>query len=106
MNLEDVYELGANTFLEGIFMCVPSFLVCARFTTCVRAHKSTVERERALLLTMNTRDFHLNSILRFLFPRQTLHADAAGRQMHPTACAPRTTSGGVSLGYLSFCLSV
>jgi len=27
-----------KTFLEGAFMCAPSFLVCARLTTCVCVH--------------------------------------------------------------------
>jgi len=25
-----------KAFLEGTFMCAPSYLVCARLTTCVR----------------------------------------------------------------------
>jgi len=32
-----------NTFLEGTFVCAPSFLVCARLTTCVRAHTHILE---------------------------------------------------------------
>src|SRR6218665_1323365 len=27
-----------KAFLEGTFMCTPSFLVCARLTTCVHTH--------------------------------------------------------------------
>src|SRR6218665_4017381 len=30
-------EISAKTFLKGKFMCGPSFLVCARLTTCIRA---------------------------------------------------------------------
>jgi len=30
-----------NTFLEGTFLCTPSSCVCARLTTCVRAHTRT-----------------------------------------------------------------
>ena len=37
----DVCELCANTFLDGIFMCAPNFLVCARLTACVCAHTRT-----------------------------------------------------------------
>jgi len=33
-----MYEIGVKTFVEGIFMCAPSFLVCARLTTCAHAH--------------------------------------------------------------------
>ena len=33
----DVYEIVAKAFLEGIFMCAPCFLVCARLTTCMCA---------------------------------------------------------------------
>jgi len=28
-------------FLEGTFVCAPSFLVCARLTICVRMHMHT-----------------------------------------------------------------
>jgi len=34
----DVYEIHADTFLEGAFVYTPSFLVYARLTTCVHAH--------------------------------------------------------------------
>src|SRR6218665_453952 len=34
----DVYEICAKTFLEGTFMCAPSFLVCARLKACVHTH--------------------------------------------------------------------
>ena len=37
----DIYEICAETFLEGTFMCAPSFLVCAHLTACVRTHTST-----------------------------------------------------------------
>jgi len=33
-----MYEMCAKTFLNRIFMCTPSFLVCARLTTCAPAH--------------------------------------------------------------------
>jgi len=29
-----------KTFLEGVFMCARSFLVCARLTACVHSHTS------------------------------------------------------------------
>ena len=32
-----VYEICAKTFLEGTFMCTPSFLVCAHLMACVCA---------------------------------------------------------------------
>jgi len=32
-----MYEICANTLLEGTFMCAPSFLVCTCLTACVRA---------------------------------------------------------------------
>jgi len=35
-----------NTFLEGTFMCAPSFLACARcarLTNCVLAHAHSLE---------------------------------------------------------------
>jgi len=34
-------EKMCKTFLKGTFMCVPSFLVCANLTACVRAHTRT-----------------------------------------------------------------
>src|SRR6218665_1466889 len=33
-----MYEICANTFFKGKFLCAPSLLVCAHLTTCVRAH--------------------------------------------------------------------
>jgi len=36
--LNYVYEICAKTFFGGTFMCVPSFLVCARLMACVHAH--------------------------------------------------------------------
>jgi len=35
------WRLRANTFLEKYILCAPCFLVCARLTTCVRAHTRT-----------------------------------------------------------------
>ena len=32
-----MYEICAYTFLEGTFMCISSFLVCVRLTTCACA---------------------------------------------------------------------
>ena len=40
----DVYEICAKTFLEGTFMCAPSFLVradCALLMACVHTHAGT-----------------------------------------------------------------
>jgi len=41
-----VNEICAKTFWEGTFLCAPSFLVCARLTTCVRAHSLEVTLTR------------------------------------------------------------
>src|SRR6218665_2731320 len=44
----DVYEIIiCKTFLEGTFMCAPSFLVCARLTACVHVHSSKGTLARA-----------------------------------------------------------
>jgi len=44
-----------KTFLEGTFICTPSFLVCARLTTCVHAHSL----EGTLVVTSKYRVYYL-----------------------------------------------
>jgi len=44
-----VYELCEKTSLEETFMRAPSFLVCAGFATCVRAHMRTPYREHSCM---------------------------------------------------------
>ena len=39
----DLFEVYAETILEGTFMCGTSFLVCTRVMTCVRAHVCSLE---------------------------------------------------------------
>ena len=63
----DVYEICVKTFWKEIFVCAPSFLVCAHLMVCVRMNVHSLEGTLPLMIStysfMDIHEFYRTIIL-------------------------------------------